>query len=156
MKIYLRLIFCLSSILLASTLSHADDLSLSENKKSESIIGAIMSPYCPGRLLKDCPSGQALQLKEKINARILAGETPEQIIDDLVNTFGEQIRASPTAAGFGLVAWLAPIIFVVFGSILTFLWLKTKTDPNVTVKTSSPTISKELEDRINEESKRSL
>lgn len=93
---------------------------------TDRIMAEIMSPYCPGRLLRDCPSGQALQLKEKIVSRLESGESEEKIFADLIATFGEEVRAAPRARGFGLVAWLAPSVFLFFGLILTVLWLKNR------------------------------
>lgn len=90
------------------------------------IMAQLMSPYCPGRLLKDCPSGQALQLKEKIVARLRAGETEQAVVDDLIATFGEEVRAAPEARGFGLIAWIAPFLFLFLGTILAILWLKNR------------------------------
>jgi cytochrome c-type biogenesis protein CcmH/NrfF len=101
----------LTAIMLDATigLCQPSDVSIS----TDHILAEIMSPYCPGRLLRDCPSGQALQLKEKI-------------LEDLIATFGEEVRAAPRARGFGLVAWLAPSAFLFFGLILTVLWLKNR------------------------------
>ena len=107
-----------------------------------------MSPYCPGRLLKDCPSGQAFELKDKISARLQSGETTQAVVDDLINTFGDEIRAAPLAKGFGIVAWVAPGLFLLIGGLMIFIWLKSRTQP---VDSAPAQLTPELEERLKSE-----
>lgn len=125
MKIIAQLLL---TILIAVTCSLNNSFAQSAevSTSADKIMAEIMSPYCPGRLLRDCPSGQALQLKEKIISRLSAGESEQAIVADLVATFGEEVRAAPEARGFGLVAWIAPFLFLFLGSILTVLWLRSR------------------------------
>jgi cytochrome c-type biogenesis protein CcmH/NrfF len=51
----------------------------------------LMSPYCPGRTIKSCPSKAARQLEDEILAKAKAGETREEIETDLVARFGREI-----------------------------------------------------------------
>ena len=69
----------------------------------------IMSPYCPGVTLHDCPSDSAVALRNQITEWAEEGFTRAQIMDRLVNEFGETIRAQPPRSGSGLVAWLLPV-----------------------------------------------
>ena len=38
---------------------------------------------------------------------VIIGDSLERINADLARSFGNELRAAPKAAGFGLVAWLA-------------------------------------------------
>lgn len=128
------LILSLALALSAASQSSAEQ-SPEVSAAADRIMSGIMSPYCPGRLLRDCPSGQALQLKEKIVSRLAAGESEQLVVDDLIATFGEEMRASPKASGFGLVAWLAPALFLFLGGTLTLLWLRNR---SIEPETSPP------------------
>jgi len=98
---------------------------VAENKTNE-IFDSFMSPFCPGRLLRDCPSSQASELKRKIESQFKAGVTEEVVINDLVTTYGNEVRAAPLPKDFGLVGWLAPFAFLL-GGLLTFaIWLRYK------------------------------
>ena len=51
----------------------------------------LMSPYCPGRTISSCPSGQARKLEDDILAQAQAGKTRQEIEQTLVERFGPQI-----------------------------------------------------------------
>ena len=145
-----KLFIILSLLALFVGKASAEEISLSPKviKETGYIMGTLMSPYCPGRLLKDCPSGQAFQLKDKISARLQSGETTQVVIDDLINTFGDEIRAAPLAKGFGIVAWTAPGLFLVVGSLIIFIWLKSRKQ---LVDEAPAQLSPELEERLKSE-----
>jgi cytochrome c-type biogenesis protein CcmH/NrfF len=51
----------------------------------------LMSPYCPGRTISSCPSGNARKLEDHILEQARAGKTREEIEADLVERFGSDI-----------------------------------------------------------------
>lgn len=110
----------------AATPVVAIDLAPQQEALAQSIFDSVMSPYCPGRLLRDCPSGKAHDLKEQIRSLIAAGQSKEQISDSLYAQFGDVIRATPKDSGFGLVGWLAPGLFLLAGFVFVLAWLKGK------------------------------
>ena len=83
----------------------------------------ILSPFCPGRLLKDCPSSAARDLKVEIKENILAGKTSSEIVDILVLKYGKDLSAAPSFTGIGLLAWYAPLGFLLLGGCLLFFWI---------------------------------
>ena len=90
----------------------------------QKISHAVLSPYCPGRLLSDCPSSAASDLKKEIYNKLDAGQSPEQVIEDLYMTFGDKIRAVPSTQGFGLFAWITPFLFLILGGGILLFWLR--------------------------------
>jgi copper(I)-binding protein len=84
----------------------------------------IMSPYCPGLTLSSCPSPQADSLRKAIAVRYNAGETPAQITESLVQHYGPSVRGAPTTDGFGLAAYLGPVVVLVVGAALILRWLR--------------------------------
>lgn len=99
--------------LLVACLLGANAVAQSPDESAKRVYGLVMSPFCPGRLLSDCPSGQATELKEEIRRDFEAGATEEVIISQLAERFGPTIRAMPTGSGMGLVAWIVPPLFFV-------------------------------------------
>ena len=83
----------------------------------------LMSPYCPGRLLIDCPSSQAEALRERIAAEEAAGRGRDEVVASLYAEFGDIIWQAPRAEGFGLAAYLIPLLAAFSGVavVLTFL-----------------------------------
>jgi cytochrome c-type biogenesis protein CcmH/NrfF len=74
-----------------------------------------MSPYCPGRTLAECPSPQADQLRRWILDQAEAGTSRETVQEMLFERFGSQVLTAPRAEGWGLAAWMIPILGGVVG-----------------------------------------
>ncbi len=70
----------------------------------------LMSPFCPGKLLADCTSPNAGELRQAIEGRLTAGESLEAIKAGLVQQYGPEILGAPPAQGVGLLAWLVPAL----------------------------------------------
>jgi cytochrome c-type biogenesis protein CcmH/NrfF len=47
------------------------------------IFSELMSPYCPGLMLADCPSPDAFELRAEIRARLAAGDPPAQVKENI-------------------------------------------------------------------------
>ncbi len=75
----------------------------------------IMSPFCPGRTLADCPSDQATQLRLWIAQQELDGRTQDEVVAELISRYGEDVRARPEAKGLGLAAYLIPVVALLLG-----------------------------------------
>jgi len=77
--------------------------------------GQLMCPTC-GTPLDMSEAPAANRIRSFIAARIAAGDTRSQIMDKLVAQFGPGIRAAPAASGFGLLAWLLPLVLLLGGA----------------------------------------
>jgi cytochrome c-type biogenesis protein CcmH/NrfF len=84
----------------------------------------LMSPYCPGRALAECPSPQADQLRLWILDQARAGATREEVEAELAANFGDQIRQTPRAEGIGLVAYAVPAAALVVGGAFLAFYLR--------------------------------
>jgi cytochrome c-type biogenesis protein CcmH/NrfF len=94
------------------------------NALAEKIYSNILSPYCPGLTLKDCPSTQAKNLKDRIKENIDGGMGEADINTLLQNEFGDTIFAMPGVKGFNLLAWIVPGFFLFGGIVFLIIWLK--------------------------------
>ncbi|MEX1365394.1 MAG: cytochrome c-type biogenesis protein CcmH [Nannocystaceae bacterium] len=79
----------------------------------------LMSPYCPGRTIAACPSPQARQLEDHILAEAKSGKTRDEIEQELVARFGdEMVGYAPQPLllyGSALVGLLALVAVVMVG-----------------------------------------
>jgi len=83
----------------------------------------LMSPFCPGRTLADCPSEQAEKLREWIVAQEEQGRDREDVTGELFRSFGDVLRQAPAAEGVGLAAYVIPIAIFCAGGGLVALFL---------------------------------
>jgi cytochrome c-type biogenesis protein CcmH/NrfF len=85
----------------------------------------VMSPFCPGRTLAECPSPNAAELRMWIITQAAAGADRDEVTAMLYERFGEDVlRAAPRAEGWGLSAYAVPIVFFVLGGPVVLLALR--------------------------------
>ena len=95
----------------AAVSNAAPEDDLERSRSAHRLATELMSPFCPGRTLSDCPSPNAAAVREEIRAWIDAGEQPDVIRARLEARFGERVIGVPrTAWGWGL-----PIAALVLG-----------------------------------------
>lgn len=117
----------------------------------------LMSPYCPGRTLAECPSPQADTLRLWILVQAAAGRSEAEVRAELYERFGEVLRAAPKAEGVGLAAYAVPAGAVVAGGLLLLWFLRRQTArpddeaPRAAAPAAGPALDPELERRIDED-----
>jgi cytochrome c-type biogenesis protein CcmH len=83
--------------------------------------GQLMCPTCGTPLdMSDAPA--ANRIRAFIVRRIDGGDTRSEIMDKLVAEFGPGVRAAPPASGWGLLAWLLPLVALVGGGAVIGLY----------------------------------
>ena len=70
----------------------------------------VMSPFCPGLTLADCPSPNAFELRKDIQARLERGESRDAIVDALVAQYGTELLSDPSDTPIGRVVWGVPFL----------------------------------------------
>lgn len=85
------------------------------------ISARIMSPFCPGVTLHDCPSDRASELRAEIASWAANGASEAEIVGRLENEYGGgTIRAVPPDEGAGLLVWLVPFAAAAGGGVLAW------------------------------------
>jgi cytochrome c-type biogenesis protein CcmH/NrfF len=114
----------------------------------------LMSPFCPGRTLPDCPSPQAAELQKWIREQERIGRTRGDVEAELVAQFGELILQAPRARGFGATAYLIPTVLILAGGSLLVYFLRRQTQASVLTappSTGLRPVDPELEQRLEAE-----
>ena len=86
--------------------------------------GELLSPYCPGQTLADCPSQNAQTLRVWLIAQEAAGRSQEEVEAELVDRYGEEILGAPPARGFALTAYAVPFVSFGVGGLVVALFLR--------------------------------
>lgn len=83
----------------------------------------LMSPFCPGRALSECPSPQAAELRQWIVEQDRAGVPRRAVEAELFRAWGDELRQAPRPEGVGLAAYVVPaLLFAAGGGVLAFFW----------------------------------
>lgn len=85
--------------------------------RARAIEREVWSPYCPGRLLVDCTTRQARELRAEIESRLERGDTSAEVLQWIKGNHGVEALARPEASGFGLAVWLVPAAIFLAGAI---------------------------------------
>ena len=88
----------------------------------------IMSPFCAGLTLENCPTSGAARMRSDILGWLQEGRSERWILDRLVETWGESVLGAPRFSGIGLVAWLAPALALIAGGIFISVYLRNNRD----------------------------
>ncbi len=114
----IRVIAAILLLAVASNVAAATEME--EARTAYSISRDLMSPFCPGRTLADCPSPDAAAVRVEILERIRAGVPPETVRHDLERRFGETVKGIPKS----FVGWLVPILVLAGGAVVLVLSLR--------------------------------
>lgn len=123
---------------------------------SYGLANELMSPYCPGRALPDCPSPQAAELREWIVAQEHDGRSQRDVMAQLLGRFGEGLLQRPRARGFGLTAYAMPVAGVFAGAVLLFVFFRRQAarSKGAVAPVPAAALDADLERRIEEEFRR--
>ena len=84
--------------------------------QAQALYESVMCPQCAGQTISQSHSQIAKAMRAAVREGLLAGESPEQVLDSLVASFGEGVLASPPTRGLALLVWLGPPLALVLGA----------------------------------------
>ena len=84
---------------------------LADARHARALAEELMSPFCPGRTLSDCPSPNAAAVREEIRAWVGEGRSDDEIRVQVRQQFGDAVDGEPQS-GWGRAAPLAVIALV--------------------------------------------
>ncbi len=102
------------------------------------------------------PCDTAKGMMKEVDEHIVKGETDEQIIQAFVNQYGTIVYIEPPKSGFGLVAWLMPVVYLALGlGLVVFFMRKWRKPPMATAHVSgAPKVSSDVMDRARAQANR--
>ena len=83
----------------------------------DQLIEEIRCLKCQNATIKDSPAFLATDLRREIRRMLLEGATNEQILDFMVERYGDFALYNPRASGKTLVLWIVPAAFLLLGGL---------------------------------------
>lgn len=83
--------------------------------EAEKATSRLLSPFCPGLMLEQCPAEQSRILRDSIQMMALQGMNAREIEEWMLANHGEEYRAVPRNRGSGLAAWAFPPLALLIG-----------------------------------------
>jgi len=144
--------FVIFSVVVFPTPSLIAQAGESVDRDARIIFETVLSPYCPGRTISNCPSPQADVLRNEIKDKLASGQAPADIKDELYETFGDELRTVPRARGIGLLAWVVPgIAFLTGGSAIALWMLRTSASRSAVPEARSSVLNPDAQARLEAE-----
>jgi cytochrome c-type biogenesis protein CcmH/NrfF len=106
----------------------------------------LMSPFCPGRTLADCPSPNAESLRLWLIVQAAAGRSRADVEEELYARYGDIMRPAPKAEGVGLTAYVIPVVAFVLGGLAITIFLRRNTTPVAALPRPAPAGAAPLDD----------
>jgi cytochrome c-type biogenesis protein CcmH/NrfF len=107
--------------------------------------GELMSPFCPGRALSDCPSPNAAELRQWIVAQEEAGVAPDVVEEQLYEAWGDELRQAPRAEGIGLLAYGIPLVAGLLGAAVVVVFMRRQVGQAPALPPAEPAVAQPAE-----------
>lgn len=137
--------------LLVSLVGWAGNAQQAIDKAANEIFSSVMSPFCPGMTIATCPSSQAADLRVEIRARLAAGATKQDVLDELYAVWGEDVLGPAPTGGLGVFAWLVPGGVMVLAAAALTVWLRSSSRRYGTEAAAAGTLDPEAQRRLEQE-----
>lgn len=98
----------------------------------------LRCPKCQNQNLADSNAPIAQDLRNKVYEQIQAGQSDEEIVQYLVDRYGDFVRYKPAFKSYTLVLWLSPVVLFLIALIVFIRMGRGK-------KTAAPLSEDELE-----------
>jgi len=95
------------------------------------IIGSqVRCPVCQGESIADSPAATARNMMDLVELRISEGLSDDEIIDELLSSYGGSLLLDPPARGSTIWLWLAPPLALASGVVM--IWKRFRpTEPSI-------------------------
>lgn len=110
-----------------------------ERERYRTLVEELRCPKCQNQNIADSNAPIAMDLRREIFRMLEEGQSNEQIIDFLVDRYGDFVRYKPPVDARTLVLWYGPVVLLVFGfGVLAVILMRRR---RANAPGTSPTLS---------------
>ena len=103
---------------------------LTLDEQAREINRSLMCPLCPGQTIDQSQSTLSAQMRSLVREKLEQGESREAILQFFVERYGEIVLAAPVKSGFNLIVWLVPVVGILAGGILLWVFIRRRVKGN--------------------------
>ncbi len=81
---------------------------------------------CQNQTIYDSQAGLADDLKKQVRTQIYSGKTDEEIVEYMVDRYGDFIRFKPVVDSRNIFLWVGPFVFMAIGGLLLFRYVRAR------------------------------
>ena len=99
-----------------------DDPALDE--RARDISEGLRCLVCRNESIDESNADLARDMRLLVRERVVAGDSNDEVVDFIVDRYGEYVLLNPTTTGSNLVLWLAGPLMLVIGGLIGALYLR--------------------------------
>lgn len=92
--------------------------------RARAISETLRCPVCQGETIDDSNAPISRDLRLAVRERLVAGDSDNQVVDYIVDRYGEFVLFTPRATGSGLILWLLGPVMLVLGLGVAFATMR--------------------------------
>jgi cytochrome c-type biogenesis protein CcmH len=119
-----RVIGAAAAVIVWVVLGGAGSSAASLDDRVHAIARQLMCPVCQGQTVAESDSALAREMKAIIRQKLLAGETPDQIVRYFIAQFGDGILAEPRPGGVSLILYAGPPLALIAGVAIAVVFIR--------------------------------
>lgn len=108
---------------------------------------------CQNQTIADSHAALAVDLKNQVREMLSAGKTTEEVIDYMVERYGDFVRYRPPMKPTTMLLWFGPLLFLLIGGIFLIISLIRRSKKIVATSTLSEDESKQVENLLHTQKK---
>ena len=144
-------ILSLLACLLATPLSAVEpDEILSDptqEARARALSANLRCMVCQNQSIDDSSAPLARDLRILVRERILAGDSDEEVMDFVVDRYGEFVLLTPVVERHTYVLWIAPLVVLLLGAVMVFRLFRQQKSEQLTE--SSPALTTQEREALN-------
>jgi len=124
----LSVVFAAVLLLQAPLLSAKEAVTMAEDPVLEKIVNEISAELrclvCQNQTIADSHADLAVDLKNQVRDMVREGKTQDEIVDYMVQRYGDFVRYRPPVKASTYLLWVGPFLLLFLGIIVLILNLK--------------------------------
>lgn len=89
--------------------------------RARDISAGLRCLVCQNQSIDDSDAPLARDLRILVRERLQTGDSDRQVVDYIVDRYGEFVLLNPRLSAHTLILWAAPVVLLVFGAIGVFV-----------------------------------
>lgn len=125
----MKRLLLIMALVLSAPLAHAvqpDEIlpDPAMEERARDISAGLRCLVCRNESINESNAELARDLRLLVRERLVAGDTNDEVVEYVVDRYGEYVLLNPTTNGSNIFLWLAGPIMALIGLILAFFYLR--------------------------------
>ncbi|MBB5151290.1 cytochrome c-type biogenesis protein [Histophilus somni] len=122
--------------------------SMQQEKDYHSLTQELRCPQCQNNNIADSNASIAVDMRAKVYELLQKGQNKQQIIDYMVERYGNFVTYNPPVTGSTIILWVAPLALMILGVVIV-LRRKSGSSSKSAVE-AQPNLTQEQQKRLEE------